>query len=41
MMSASKYNWIDGVERTDLHELEGYHPVLVGDILGKRYRVVD
>lgn len=35
-MSRIKYNWIDGVESLDLYEHGGYHPVLVGDMVGNR-----
>lgn len=36
-----EYHWIDGVERLDLYEAGGYHPVKIGDVLGQHYQVVD
>lgn len=38
---APGYNWIPGVESLDRYEPGGYHPVAIGDVLDKRYRVVD
>lgn len=35
------YNWIDGVERLEKYKPGGYHPVMIGDILHGRYRIVD
>ena len=35
-----KYRWIDGAERLERYQPGGYHPVLIGDVLEKRYRVV-
>ncbi|KFZ17734.1 hypothetical protein V502_04425 [Pseudogymnoascus sp. VKM F-4520 (FW-2644)] len=35
------YNWIDGVERLEKYKPGGYHPVMIADILHKRYRIVD
>ena len=39
--SSIEYNWIDGVERLELYEPGGYHPVMVGDVLHNRYQIVD
>ncbi|SMY24981.1 unnamed protein product [Zymoseptoria tritici ST99CH_1A5] len=39
--SPGKYHWIDGVERLDLYEPGGYHPVMIDDFLHDRYRIVD
>ncbi|KAF2850918.1 protein kinase [Plenodomus tracheiphilus IPT5] len=39
--SSIEYNWIDGVERLELYEPGGYHPVMVDDLLLNRYRIVD
>lgn len=36
-----KYGWIDGVERLDMYEPGGFHPVMIDDILHDRYQVVD
>ncbi|KAK2750695.1 hypothetical protein FQN57_002768 [Myotisia sp. PD_48] len=36
-----QYKWIDGVENLERYELGGYHPVMIGDILQDRYRIVD
>src|SRR4051812_7148604 len=36
-----QYNWIDGVERLELYEPGGYHPVVINDLLHHRYRIVD
>lgn len=36
-----KYDWIDGVERLDMYEPGGYHPVMIGNLLHGRYRIVD
>jgi hypothetical protein len=35
------YNWIRGVESIERYTPGGYHPVMVGDTLHKRYRIVD
>lgn len=35
-----KCQWIDDVERLERYQLGGYHPVLTGDLLADRYRVV-
>lgn len=35
------YRWIDGVERLELYEPGGYHPVMIDDLLHNRYRIVD
>lgn len=35
------YEWIDGVETLEEYTYGGFHPVLIGDILHERYRVVD
>ncbi|KAI7775302.1 kinase-like protein [Diaporthe eres] len=39
--SSIEYHWIDGVERLELYEPGGYHPVVVNDLLHNRYRRVD
>lgn len=39
--ASAKYHWIDEVERLDLYEPGGYHPVLIDDVLHNRYRIVD
>ncbi|KAH6632976.1 kinase-like domain-containing protein [Boeremia exigua] len=36
-----EYRWIDGVERLEMYEPGGYHPVMIDDILHKRYGIVD
>ncbi|KAF6830760.1 protein kinase [Colletotrichum musicola] len=36
-----RYAWVDGVERLEMYEPGGYHPVMVDDLLGSRYRIVD
>ncbi|KAK2792243.1 hypothetical protein FQN52_003720 [Onygenales sp. PD_12] len=36
-----KYNWIDGVENLEKYEPGGYHPIMIGDTLQERYKVVD
>ncbi|KAF2132422.1 kinase-like protein [Dothidotthia symphoricarpi CBS 119687] len=36
-----KYHWIDEVERLELYEPGGYHPVIINDLLHNRYRIVD
>lgn len=36
-----KYNWIDGTESLDRYRPGGYHPVMIGDVLHRRYRIVD
>ncbi|KAK8064515.1 protein kinase [Apiospora phragmitis] len=36
-----EYQWIDGVEPLALYEPGGYHPVMVDDLLHRRYRIVD
>lgn len=36
-----RYHWIDGVERLERYVPGGYHPVMLGDLLHHRYRVVD
>ncbi|ODA83067.1 hypothetical protein RJ55_01576 [Drechmeria coniospora] len=37
----SEYVWIDGVERLEMYEPGGFHPVMIDDVLHHRYRVVD
>lgn len=39
--STVEYRWIDGVERLELYEPGGYHPVMIDDLLHNRYRIVD
>ncbi|KAK7983240.1 hypothetical protein PG989_010642 [Apiospora arundinis] len=36
-----EYEWIEGVEPLELYEPGGYHPVMVDDVLHRRYRIVD
>ncbi|PKY01613.1 kinase-like protein [Aspergillus campestris IBT 28561] len=36
-----KYNWIDGADTLENYKPGGYHPVLIGDVLHNRYRIVD
>ncbi|KAK2800030.1 hypothetical protein FQN50_008269 [Emmonsiellopsis sp. PD_5] len=36
-----KYKWIDGVETLEHYVPGGYHPVMIGDVLHDRYRIVD
>ncbi|KAK3182640.1 hypothetical protein K4F52_006090 [Lecanicillium sp. MT-2017a] len=36
-----QYHWIEGVESLEKYRQGGYHPVVVGDLVNKRYRVVD
>ncbi|KAF2996647.1 hypothetical protein E8E13_003375 [Curvularia kusanoi] len=36
-----EYYWIDGVERLEMYEPGGYHPVMIDDLLHNRYRIVD
>lgn len=36
-----KYDWIDGAESLEKYRPGGYHPVMVGDLLHERYRIVD
>lgn len=36
-----EYNWIKGVETLEEYQPGGYHPVMVGDVLHDRYRIVD
>ncbi|KAK8016966.1 kinase domain protein [Apiospora rasikravindrae] len=36
-----EYEFIDGVEPLALYEPGGYHPVMVDDLLHRRYRIVD
>lgn len=36
-----EYEWIEGVEPLALYEPGGYHPVMVDDLLHRRYRIVD
>ena len=38
---APDYNWIPGVGSLDRYEPGGYHPVAIGDVLDKRYPIVD
>lgn len=42
-MSCDKheYNWIDGAESLDKYRPGSYHPVMLGDELHGRYRIVD
>ncbi|QVM13758.1 hypothetical protein D8B26_008389 [Coccidioides posadasii str. Silveira] len=36
-----QYNWINGAESLEKYKLRGYHPIMIGDMLHKRYRIVD
>lgn len=36
-----EYNWIMGVEKLEEYQPGGYHPVMIGDVLHSRYRIVD
>ncbi|KAG6003352.1 hypothetical protein E4U21_002094 [Claviceps maximensis] len=36
-----RYNWIEGVERLEYYKPGGYHPIMIGDLLHGRYRIVD
>lgn len=36
-----EYNWINGAENLEKYKPEGYHPVMIGDVLHDRYRIVD
>ena len=35
-----EYHLIDGVERLEMYEPGGYHPVMIDDLLHNRYRIV-
>lgn len=37
----NEYNWINGSENLEKYKPEGYHPVMIGDVLHDRYRIVD
>ena len=36
-----KYNWIDGVEYLERYRPGGYHPVMIGDVLGDSYLIIE
>ncbi|KID85148.1 protein kinase domain-containing protein [Metarhizium guizhouense ARSEF 977] len=36
-----QYHWIDGAESLEKYTRGGYHPVMIGDVLNKRYQIVD
>jgi serine/threonine-protein kinase SRPK3 len=36
-----EYNWIEGAESLEKYRLGGYHPLMIGDMLHGRYRIVD
>ncbi|PYH29279.1 kinase-like protein [Aspergillus neoniger CBS 115656] len=36
-----EYNWIRGVETLEEYQPGGYNPVMIGDVLHSRYRIVD
>lgn len=36
-----QYPWVDAVERLDMYEAGGYHPVMIDDVLAGHYRIVD
>ncbi|KAJ0418625.1 kinase-like domain-containing protein [Aspergillus carlsbadensis] len=35
------YHWINGVEALASYQPGGYHPIMIGDTLNNRYRIVD
>ncbi|EGE77728.2 CMGC/SRPK protein kinase [Blastomyces dermatitidis ATCC 18188] len=35
------YNWINGAESLERYKPGGYHPIMIGDMLHERYRIVD
>ncbi|KAG5294127.1 protein kinase [Histoplasma capsulatum G186AR] len=35
-----QYNWIDGAESLEKYNPGGYHPIMIGDMLHERYRIV-
>lgn len=41
LSSSVEYNWISGEERLEKYQPGGYHPVMLNDVLHKRYRIVD
>lgn len=36
-----EYNWIDGAESLENYCPGGFHPIMIGDVLRGRYRIVD
>ncbi|KAK2799684.1 hypothetical protein FQN51_006818 [Onygenales sp. PD_10] len=36
-----EYDWIDGAESLEKYRPGGYHPIMIGDMLRERYRIVD
>ncbi|KAB8263099.1 kinase domain-containing protein [Aspergillus pseudonomiae] len=36
-----EYNWVDGAESLEKYGPGGYHPIMIGDVLHGRYRIVD
>lgn len=36
-----QYEWIDSLESLENYRPGGYHPVVIGDILGDRYRIIN
>lgn len=36
-----EYDWIDGAESLGKYQPGGYHPIMIGDVLHDRYKVVD
>lgn len=36
-----EYRWIEGVDRLEMYEPGGYHPVMIDDLLHNLYRIVD
>ncbi|KAH0593680.1 hypothetical protein MHUMG1_08430 [Metarhizium humberi] len=36
-----QYHWVDGAESLEKYTRGGYHPVMIGDVLNKRYQIVD
>ncbi|KAL2842615.1 kinase domain protein [Aspergillus pseudodeflectus] len=39
--SPFQYAWIDGAENLERYSPGGYHPVMIGDVLHSKYRIVD
>lgn len=36
-----EYNWVDSAELLEKYTPGGYHPIMIGDVLHGRYRIVD
>lgn len=41
MSAPPEYEWIDGAEPLDRYTTGNYHPVEIGQLLQKRYEVID